>query len=265
MARYHEIEASIWDDPDLQSKPKDQKLLYIYLFSNPLCRPSGLYRITLKTIDFHLGLGRALQGAWEGLQDGKPLIMYDEKLSLLWVVGKLKRYIKSLDDNNPIKRSVDRDIEEYKSSSLIGYFLKKYEGAYKPLPGVDIPIPKDIPIKGGPGGRKPEKEKPTKKQFLEFVLLTDQELKNLIEKFGEKTTQIWIERLNNYIGSKGAKYKSHYHTILNWNNRNPLPASKPGQSISSAVKQPEISVAEREALAKQIHEFAEKLKKENLK
>lgn len=25
-----------------------------------------------------------------------------------------------------------------------------------------------------------------------------------------------IERLNNYIGSTGKKYRSHYHTILNW-------------------------------------------------
>jgi len=28
-----------------------------------------------------------------------------------------------------------------------------------------------------------------------------------------------ITKLNNYIGSKGKKYKSHYHTILNWSRR----------------------------------------------
>ena len=40
----------------------------------------------------------------------------------------------------------------------------------------------------------------------------------LIEKFGSDTKN-WIERLNNYIGSKGKKYKSHYHTILAWDRK----------------------------------------------
>lgn len=60
-----------------------------------------------------------------------------------------------------------------------------------------------------------EKEKPLKKQFLEFVFLTEDEHQKLIKKFGD-STQDWIERLNDGIGSKGYKYKSHYHTILNW-------------------------------------------------
>jgi len=58
-----------------------------------------------------------------------------------------------------------------------------------------------------------------KKQFFDFVYLTDEEYKKLIEKFGENMTEQYIEKLNNYIGSKGKKYKSHYHTILNWSNK----------------------------------------------
>ncbi len=61
-----------------------------------------------------------------------------------------------------------------------------------------------------------KKEKPTKEKFLEFVLLTKEERQKLIEKLGENKTKEMIERLNNYIGSKGKQYKSHYHTILAW-------------------------------------------------
>jgi len=61
-----------------------------------------------------------------------------------------------------------------------------------------------------------EKEK---KLFLEFVYLTNDEHKKLLEKFGEEGTKDRIEKLNDYIGSKGAKYKSHYYTILNWANK----------------------------------------------
>ncbi len=55
-----------------------------------------------------------------------------------------------------------------------------------------------------------------KHTFNEFVKLTKNEHTKLIEKFGERGTNEWIERLDNYIGAKGKKYKSHYRTILMW-------------------------------------------------
>lgn len=59
------------------------------------------------------------------------------------------------------------------------------------------------------------KEKADKKKYLDFVFLTDEEFKKLQTELGEKL-KLYIEKLNNYIGSKGTKYKSHYFTILNW-------------------------------------------------
>lgn len=58
-----------------------------------------------------------------------------------------------------------------------------------------------------------------KKSFLDFILLTQDEEKKLKKKFGEKEFNVLIEKLNNYIGSTGKKYKSHYFTILNWANK----------------------------------------------
>ncbi len=56
---------------------------------------------------------------------------------------------------------------------------------------------------------------------IEFVNLTEKELKELNDKLGSTKTTDMIERLNGYIGQIGTaaaskKYKSHYHTILNW-------------------------------------------------
>ena len=56
--------------------------------------------------------------------------------------------------------------------------------------------------------------------YMDFVLLNDDEYQKLVKRFGEEGTQERIERLNNYIGSKGDKYKSHYHTILVWERGN---------------------------------------------
>lgn len=63
-------------------------------------------------------------------------------------------------------------------------------------------------------------DKNNKKRFLDFVFLTDKEHKKLLDKLGKDKTDDLIERLNNYIGSKGKKYKSHYFTILSWDRKN---------------------------------------------
>ena len=91
------------------------------------------------------------------------------------------------------------------------------------------PLPKDFKGNGKGNGdgecpshklelpnRQITDKEPLKKLYLEFVKLTEEEYQKLIDKLGQKTTNEYIERLNNYLGSKGKKYKSHYHTILNW-------------------------------------------------
>lgn len=61
----------------------------------------------------------------------------------------------------------------------------------------------------------PEKEK-QKHKYLDLVYLSIEEFKKLEERFGKEMVDQMIERLNNYIGSTGKKYHSHYHTILTW-------------------------------------------------
>ena len=84
--------------------------------------------------------------------------------------------------------------------------------------------------------RKETRPPQKKTLFLEFVYLTEEEHQKLIEHLGDKDTHAYIERLNNYIGSKGKRYKSHYHTILNWSSKdaNDTNHARTGQSHSAA-------------------------------
>ena len=68
--------------------------------------------------------------------------------------------------------------------------------------------------------RKKEK-KEIKEKYGNFsnVLLKNEEYEKLVIKYGESVTKKQIESLDMYIESKGAKYKSHYATILNWINK----------------------------------------------
>ena len=62
------------------------------------------------------------------------------------------------------------------------------------------------------------KEK-VKTLYCDFIYLTQVEYNKLVERWGEKETKEKIKYLNNAIGSKGYKYKSHYYTLLNWDRK----------------------------------------------
>lgn len=63
------------------------------------------------------------------------------------------------------------------------------------------------------------KEKYIKRKYGSFenVELTDEEYQKLKDRFSDYEEK--IENLSSYIASKGAKYKSHYATILNWSRK----------------------------------------------
>ena len=77
----------------------------------------------------------------------------------------------------------------------------------------------------GNNNKKVNKDKKDKKDnkktiYAEFVSMTEPEYQKLVEQFGEQGAKDRIENLNLYKGSKGAKYKNDYLTILNWERKN---------------------------------------------
>lgn len=60
---------------------------------------------------------------------------------------------------------------------------------------------------------------PSKNKYKDFVFLSRDEYQKLVIRFGEQQADKKIDALNDYIGSTGKKYKSHYHTILMWSKK----------------------------------------------
>jgi len=58
--------------------------------------------------------------------------------------------------------------------------------------------------------------KPTKKKYGDFVFLSDNEYNKLVSEYNKEKVQSFIEKLDNYKGSRGKKYKSDYRAILLW-------------------------------------------------
>lgn len=61
-----------------------------------------------------------------------------------------------------------------------------------------------------------DKNRIDKKKYAEYVFMTEKEYNTLIERYGKEKTTLMIEKLDNYKGSKGKKYKSDYRAILTW-------------------------------------------------
>lgn len=97
-----------------------------------------------------------------------------------------------------------------------------------------------------------KENKKEKNVYGEFknVLLTDDELEKLKQRFPDY--ELRIEKLSNYIASKGAKYKSHYATILSWarNDKETLPSW-----YGKDIKKNEISEKEKLELEEMLEEF----------
>ncbi len=61
-------------------------------------------------------------------------------------------------------------------------------------------------------------KKNPKQSYYDFdlVKLTEKEYNSCITNYGEQQTIKALDKLNSFIGSKGNKYKSHYHTLSSW-------------------------------------------------
>lgn len=89
--------------------------------------------------------------------------------------------------------------------------------------------PPALPVTGGqdqsqeppaapqkPGKKGTKKPEPEKKEYAEFVHMTEAEYEKLVAEHGEPAVAEFIRVLDNYKGSSGKKYKSDYRTILSW-------------------------------------------------
>lgn len=111
-----------------------------------------------------------------------------------------------------IKGFSDNDIQDFINRATNGgTLLVLDEYSASPRPGREG---KGEEGKGEEG--KLKSTTPPKNRFLEFVLLTEGQHQGLVETYGEGMVKEYIERLNNYIGAKGVRYKSHYHVLQTW-------------------------------------------------
>lgn len=99
-------------------------------------------------------------------------------------------------------------------------YLKKVSTNCQPTDNQLTTKCQPLPNLTEPNLTKPNLTKKEKTLFCECVYLFASEYHELVKKFSENGAKERIQALNDAIMSKGYKYKSHYHTILNWERKN---------------------------------------------
>lgn len=121
MANYRQIHVSIWKDEWFLELESDEKLLFIYLFSNELASLSGLYKISLKVIAFETGLPVSFVSASMEKFARMGKAYYAD--GLLWVKN-LRRYNQG---SSKIEVRINKDVDAIPACPLKQMYLAYYE------------------------------------------------------------------------------------------------------------------------------------------
>lgn len=192
MPRIRTIKPQFWFDEELATVSRDTRLLYIGLWN--LCDDYGVFE-------------------WRPVKIKAQLFPYDSDIN----TTDISKWL------NDLKELGNVQFFENHNSKAYGYIptFQEHQLIKKPSQWRYPPPP---PVQSQPiitgDNTQSKKSKGSKEKYGEFqnILLTLEEYQKLIAQFGEVETLNKIETLSQGVESKGYKYKSHYATILKWNN-----------------------------------------------
>jgi len=245
---YKLIRDSYWTDPKVNELNPYEKLIFLYLISNPHVHFSGVYYLPKKIISIETGISnRCVEKSLDVLIK-KNFVNYNS--NTIWVKNMLKHQVKEGIPNRLQLEGIKNHLKSLHNSILVNEFIDFYKlPIYTPI---DTPIhtlidnqekekkKENINIQEKKNYKKKEKYKGEiirgeKQKFLDFVYLYPDEYQKLISEIGQNQTDEYIQRLNDYIGAKGIKYKSHYHTIRMWFDRDSKGISKNKPKFQGAI------------------------------
>ena len=190
MEGYILLHRKLFENPLYVSEPFNRALAWIDLLLLANYRESYYYvrgvKITVKRGQLGWGLDK-LANRWK------------------WSRGKVERFLCDLETEQQIVR------QKNNVTTLIS--ITKYED-YQTSSKADNKA--DSKANSKADGHIIKKDNKEKEVYGEFVTMSNDEFNNLVKRFGEQRTRAAIEKLDNYKGSSGKKYKSDYRTILTW-------------------------------------------------
>lgn len=145
MSKFRQINTKIWDDAWFRSLKSQEKLLFIYLITNPLTELCGIYEITFERIGFDLGLNnKTIQKSFENFELSEKVFYING-----WVY--IKNFVKHHENCNPnMKKGIQRTLEDIPTEisseiSKINKGFKRLQKASDAFPPCPLPLPCPLP------------------------------------------------------------------------------------------------------------------------
>lgn len=189
-----------------------EKVFWIYLCDS--CDSCGVWEYDPEQAQFNVSPKLDIEKSLKAFNADKERIRVLQKGKKWLLVDFIRFQYAVLRPGNKVHAPIYRDLrkhglshEVYESSSFKDYpeaLEESLDSLKEEVKEQDKEKDKVLEV-----GKKPFGEEG-------LVLLTQEEHEKLLVKLGERKTAEYVQRLENYIGSKGKKYKSHYHTILSW-------------------------------------------------
>lgn len=219
MAYYRQIYLSFWTDTKIDEDftPED-RYFYLYLLTNPHTNLCGCYEIGYKQMARETGYNEdTIRRLVDRMRGVHRVIDYDEASKEMLVINWAKyNWSKSPD----LMKGVRSGCERIKTDRFREYLTALVDGQETVYRGSIDPLQTSVTVTVTDSVTDTDKKKKDKKhKYGEYghVLLTDEELQKLTERFPDWHRR--ISQMDEAIERKGYKYKNHYLAILDWAKR----------------------------------------------
>ncbi len=201
--RYRDTQ--IWDEDWFIILPPVYKLLWEWI--NDKCDHAGIWKPNLATFERFNG-EVDLKKALEFFNDEEKTRVVKLESGKFFITGFFVfQYGCEMNLNNKVHLSINQiyKTQGVKTDLVRGLVaLKDMDKDKDKEKDINSIIKKEV---------KPKNEKT---EFAPFVTMTNEEHSKLVEEHGLELTKRFIEKLDNYKGSSGKKYKDDYRAILSW-------------------------------------------------
>jgi len=132
MATYRYISTYFWDDEWIQTLDPSEKLLYLYLMTNPLTNIAGVYQITVRRMCFDTGFNSDTVGHILSKFEKAKKVFYHKGWIILPTWPKHQKY----ESRSKIKTGIDA-VLKYLPEEILKYMVSI--GYAYPIDTVSIP------------------------------------------------------------------------------------------------------------------------------
>ncbi|MBT9164689.1 MAG: hypothetical protein DDT23_00693 [candidate division WS2 bacterium] len=143
---FKQIHHTFWTDPKVKKLSVQEKLLFLYLITNPHSHYSGIYYLPLSLIQEETGLAKKDIQSIMNIFVKDDFIRYDKENNIIWVKNMLKYQLTTKYSETQIK-GIANHLGELHNSTLLIPYLTYYDTLSIPYryPINTLPIPYQYP------------------------------------------------------------------------------------------------------------------------